>query len=317
MRDSLVLGAGPVGLLTAYMNSSPCVGEVLGGSSLRRLAPTFLWRTDATAALLAEVGIPFRRTVARIGYLGDDGVSDVFDEDGRVEYYRRSRGFDPDAPVVLPGSVMSSGSVGEIPTFDVSVDDLVATLSTQVEVRRGRVTSIRIADRESGRVKVPKVFVSTAEGMTYVPEVLLNTIPAPAFDVALEYVGSNYRPVRRDWDAGRKTFVVVPVDALPAGVPDATEFVFVYVVASDRARYPFDRINFVTDDLGRRTAVLEYNGVEPPKLPGEMKRISGKFQIRGVSRDPIEFGGVVRHVGRFARWDHAVRLHDVVEDFYE
>jgi hypothetical protein len=99
VSESIVLGAGPVGLVAAYLLDVECVGEEPGGSSLRRYAPTYLWRTEATEQLLLDLDVPFEPTIERFGYLGDEGPKGDFTEEERIEYYRRSRGLAAGAPV--------------------------------------------------------------------------------------------------------------------------------------------------------------------------------------------------------------------------
>lgn len=312
--DRVVLGAGPVGLVAAYvLEADVCVGEELGGSRLRRFAPTFLWRTEATEQLLADLDLFWTGRTVRFGYLGDGGPKEDFSEAERLEYYRRSRALEPGAPVEVPDSAMSSGMRGEIPTFDLSIDDLVRALLDRVEVKRGVATVLEIEDRADGGRRIPRVRVALRGGAELRARALVNTIPAPAFDALCRHEGGSFRKTPRRWDAGLKTFVRLPLELCgPVLNEAARELAFAYVVSSDRLRFPYDRVNFPPGE-----AVLEFNGDAPAELPGELERLSGRLQIRGAVRDPVEFGGAVWHVGRLARWSHAVRIHDVVEELYD
>jgi hypothetical protein len=313
--DRVVLGAGPVGLVAAYvLEADACVGSEVGGSDLRRFAPTFLWRTEATEQLLADLDLHYEGRTVRFGYLGDDGPKPDFDEAERLEYFRRSRGLDPGAPVEVPDSAMSSGMRGEIPTFDLSVDDLVRALLGRVEVTRGVVTVVEFEDRADGGRRIPRVRVALRGGAELRARRVVNTIPAPAFDALCRYEGGSFRKTPRTWGAGPKTFLRLPLELCgPVLNEAAAEFAFVYVVSSDRLRFPYDRVNFPPPG----EAVLEFNLEDPAELPGELERFSARLQIEGAVRDPVEFGGAVWHVGRLARWSHAVRIHDVVEELYD
>jgi hypothetical protein len=310
--DLLVLGAGPVGLVAAYvLEADACVGAEVGGSDLRRFAPTFLWRTEATEQLLADLDIFWTARTVRFGYLGDDGPRGEFSEEERLEYIRRSRGIEP---VEVPPSAMSSGMRGEIQTFDLSVDDLVSALLDRVEVTRGVATAVEFEDRADGGRRIPRVRLALRGGAELWARRLVNTIPASAFDALCRYEGGSFRKTPRRWEAGSKSFLRLPLELCdPVLAAAAEEFAFVYVVSSDRIRFPYDRVNFPTPT----EAVLEFNGDPPNEVVGEIECFSGRLQIRGAVRDPVEFGGAVWHVGRLARWSHAIRIHDVAEELYD
>lgn len=314
----LVLGAGPVGLIAAYLRGGLCVGLKVGGGDLRRYAPTFLWRTEATEVLLTELDLPWEPRTVRFGYLGDAGVLTTFGERDRLEYYRRSRGIAPDAPVGVPRSVMSGGLSGEIPTFNVSVEELVEALLGQVEVVQAEVKAIGFEGDGLGR-RVPKVRV-VLDKSELLNKIVVNTLPAPVFDRLLVGVDrmKHFRPTHAEWKAGVKTFHRWRVSAMDELIRTAFEegYAYLYVVSKDRERYPFDRVTFVKEG-GEQLAVLEYNWEGPMNVKPTHGLISGAFQVLGPSRDPVEFGGAVRHVGRLARWRHDVRLHDVVSEMYD
>lgn len=315
--DRVVLGAGPVGLVAAYLlEADAVVAEKFGGSGIRRFAPTFLWRTPATENLLVELGLPVTPRTVRFGYLGDGGVRTTFEPEERLEYFRRSRGIDPGAPVEVPNSAMTSGSSGEIETFDVTVDDLVSALAHHVGVTYGRVTVIEVR-RTDGRT-VPKVRVAVAGGAEFWTRRLINTLPAPVFDSVVRHEDGFNRAARRDWPAGEKTFIRVPFAAVSSELRrarDELDLAYLYVVSADRERFAYDRVTFLGD-----VAVFEFNRSESVPTGGtweRLERFSARLQIVGPSRDPVEYGGAVWHVGRLARWSHAIRIHDVVEDLYD
>lgn len=315
--NCVVLGAGPIGLAAAYLlEADAVVAEVVGGSGLRRFAPTFLWRTPTTENLLGELGLPVNPRIVRFGYLGDEGVRTNFEESDRLEYFRRSRGLDPGSPVEVPASAMSSGTPGEIETFDVSVDDLVGALLHHVEVTVGRVSVVEVC-RTDGRT-IPKVRVAVSGGRELWTRQLVNTLPAPVFEGVVRHEDAYLRAAKRDWPATEKTFIRVPISAVGAELRrarDELELAYVYVVSPDRDRFVYDRVTFLDD-----VAVFEFNRLAAVPAGGEwerLERFSARLQIVGPSRDPVEYGGTVWHVGRLARWSHSIRIHDVVEELYE
>jgi hypothetical protein len=314
--DLVVLGAGPVGLLAAYLlDADACVGEVPGGAAdLRRFAPTFLWRTEATEQLLADLDLFWTGRTVRVGYLDEAGVRDDFVDADRLEYVRRSRGLPPGAPVEVPPSAMSSGRGGELQTFDLSVDDVVRALLGRVSVTQGVVTAVEFLEREGAR-RVPRARIALRGGAELWTQRVVSTIPAPALDALTRYEGGFFRKTPGRWEAGRKTFVRAPVNVCgPVLEAAAVEYAYVYVVSPDRVTFPYDRVTFP----GGGVAVLEFNAEdEPGPVEGELERCSGRLQVRGQVRDAVEFGGALWSVGRLARWSHAVRLHDVVAELYD
>lgn len=314
--ECVVLGAGPIGLVAAHLlEADVVVADRVGGSGIRRFAPTFLWRTRATERLLAELEIPANPRVVRFGYLDENGVRATFEGSDLLEYYRRSRGIDPGEPVDVPGSAMSSGSSGAIETFDVSVDDLVAALLRRVEVTVGAVNVVEIT-RSDGRM-VPKVRVAVENGREFWTRQLVNTLPAPVFDSVVTHRDVYFRAARREWPVVEKTFVRVPFEAVVGELRRARDelgLAYVYVVSPDRDLFAYDRVTFLDD-----VAVLEFNRPESVPVGAEwegFERFSARLQIRGASRDPVEYAGTVWHVGRLARWSHSIRIHDVVEELY-
>lgn len=326
---TVVLGGGPVGLLAAYlMRADICLARDPGGDArLRALAPTYLWRTEATQRLLADLGILAVERTVLFGYLSEAGASLDVDDRGRAEYYRRSRSLPAGAEVVVPDSAMSSGRAGAIDTYDLSVDDVVNALLMRVSVHRCAVLGVQIVEREQGRLR-PKVRVAVDGTESYLASGpqhinasnLVNTLPAPVYDgLVIPFDGSRDRPAVRTWEAYAKAFVKLPLSACPADLRLAyrsMDLAYLYVVSEDRRRHPYDRVAFRGDD-----AVLEFNAETMDEVLelacgfGEPVA-SGRWQVRGAARDPVEHAGTVRHIGRLARWSHAVRLHDVVEEVY-
>lgn len=312
--DCVVLGAGPTGLIAAYLlEADAVVSERVGGTSLRRFAPIYLRRTTATEVFLDELGIPADARVARIGFLGDDGATTEVDADGRVEYVRRSLGMDPGAPLEVPNSLVLET---EIETFDVSVDDLVAALLHHVKPTVGKVLVVEIT-RTDGRM-IPKVRIAVDDGRELWTRQLVNTLPAPVFDGVRRQDDSFNRAAVREYPATETTFVRVPIAAVSGELRrarDELELECLRVTSPDRVRYAYDRVTFLGD-----AAVLEFNRRESVPTGGTwdaLERFSGRVSPGGPSREPVEHAGTVWHIGRLARWSGAIMIHDVIEDLYD
>jgi hypothetical protein len=312
--DPLVLGAGPTGLVAAYLlDATFAVGERVGGSELWRYAPVVLRRNAETEELLADLDLPYRTRVARVGFVGDDGVRDSAGALDRLEYFRRTRGVEPSSPVAVPRNFLPEH---EVPTFDLSVAELVQALLRFVDVVPARIRGIAIEGDDLGR-KIPRVRVVYGE-TELLSRRVVNTLPAPEFDRLL--LGrdklKHFRPTPNEWRVGRKSFHRVALGSVAEVVRDAAaKYDHLYVVALDRERYPYDRVNFVRES-GEHLAVLETNGVINHAWATH-GTLTGDFLPLGTSRDPVEFGGAVRHLGRLARWRADVRIHDVVKELYD
>jgi hypothetical protein len=312
--DCVVLGAGPTGLVAAYLlEADVVVAERFGGSDIRTFAPVFLRRTRATETLLDELGIPAEPVAVRLGFLGDDGAKGEVGESEATEYLRRARGLDPGAPVEVPTSISLET---EVATFDVGVDDLVDALRHHVEAIVGEVRVVEVR-RTDGRT-VPRVRVAVSGGRELWTRQLVNTLPAPTFDAVRRHEDAWNRAATRDWPAPETTFVRVPIAAVSGELRRARDELglsVLRVVSPDRARYAYDRVTFVGG-----AAVLEFN--RPESVPtggdwGALERVSGRFSPLGPSRDPVEYAGTVWHLGRLARWSRSISIADVVEDLYE
>lgn len=293
--DTLVLGAGPVGLLAAHLLGAPCVGERRGGDAeLRRLAPTHLWRTPAMEAVLRDLGLPTEAEEVRFGFWGPRGLTDSPTPGERAEYLRRS-GRDPGA---APESAISSGRGGRLECFRTSVDALCASLGARVHVDELRVLGI-LPDLSAGRLRVQVGFGEQSF------DLLVNTLPAPTFDGLLRGPW-----VCRDWPVGRKVFVEGMAWADPLRVARLEGLRWLYVTDP---KIPFDRVTVLPDLPGFS---YEFNGGCPEWFPEAVNGrllLDAPLQVLGEPRAEFEVGGLVRNVGRMARWDHRIRLHDVAE----
>lgn len=297
--NALVLGAGPVGLLSAYVLRVPCVGERVGGcAEVRRLAPSVLWYLPALAGVLEGLGLPVDLEEVRFGFWGPRGVTSDVTPSERAEYLRRS-GRDPDAPTV---SALSSGAAGSLLCFRTPVDALCDALARRVELYVGRVSAVSVNYFE----KAWTVLLGSRELRA---SLLVNSLPAPAFDRLLGAGGG----FPRTWDAGSKWFVRgQSAWADPLRVARDAGLRWLYVTDP---RIPFDRATVLPDGEG---FAYEFNS-EPPSwffgaVYGDVPLGPLPLQVYGEPRPAVEFWGLLRNVGRLARWDHRIRLHDVAEE---
>lgn len=290
---SVVLGGGPVGLLASHLLGATAVvsESEVGGPGIRDLAPFYLWRTPATEALLRDLDLPTDPLDVPFGWLTDDGLRRVPRDYDLAVYAARSRG--------NPGRrAASDGLPGVVRTFRTPLATVLDALTARSRVVRGR--ALRLAGTGDGTS-----FLSLAgETSAILAERVINTLPAPAFDRLL---GFGRERAEARWSAGTKVFA--EGDPLPeVAVAREAGLAYVYVTRVD---LPFDRATIPA----RGPVVYEFNDCAP--LPRFLRAVRGRVvlearvQVRGTPRPEFDEG--VRHVGRMARWDHSIRLHDVVD----
>jgi hypothetical protein len=243
------------------------------------------------AAVLRDLGLPADTEEVRFGFWGPRGVTQDVTPGERAEYLRRSG-----RPAAAPSSAVSSGAPGLLTCFRTTVDALCAALEARVRVWLGKVSFVR-PEPATGRVRVE------AGDELYETGLLVNTLPAPAFDGLLRREGT--------WCIGRKSFAegMAWADALRVARDAGLRWVYV-----TDPRIPFDRVTI----LPGGTFAYEFNGDTPPWFPevvnGSWVVRDALLQVLGEPRPAEESGGLVRHMGRMARWDHRIRLHDVAEE---
>jgi len=306
-EETLVLGAGPVGLIAAeILGARYVVGKDPGGSkTLRNLAPTYLWWTPSVERFLLDLGLNWGSRWVKFGWLCSGEVRDAPSEADLKSYYRRSRG---GVSGKVPSSVASSGKPGEIEVSSVPLEQIIDLLLERNLIYEMEVESIFhlgtvIRFNQSPTVEFPAT-------------TLVNTLPRSVF-CEMIFPKMEFPPEAK---AGWKTFV--SGDAYTSALDrvwEERELDFLYVADES---LPFERVKFLHDSWKNERFVYEFNAVSVP--PEFLDLVHGKqvysapLQISEVSTRPRveELGGRVRNVGRLARWDHSIRLHDVIEELY-
>ncbi len=311
----VVLGAGPVGFAVASILRADCiVGEKLGGSwrggnnCLRNLAPIYLWRTPRVCDWLKSLNVDFEPRTMKFGWLVHGGLTSVPSDGDLRSYYHRSR----DAIFIrgVPDYVASSGKWGELEICDFNFDDLVLNIFKRTEFVGGRVTNVDVGDSDSS------ILISTSTSKNpIIADVVVNTLPAPIWD---DLVKRNGIPVWGGiYPVGWKSFVRgeawdVRLEEEYTRGRERKKFLYV----SD-PHVPFDRVKFRESDAENDRFVYEFNRITVPQ--GFERDVNGEFlfaeriQVKGTPRDETDWNGRVIHLGRFARWDSSIRIHDVVE----
>jgi hypothetical protein len=304
----VVLGSGPIGLIAAkILKANLIIGDRIGGNILlRNITPTYLWRTEATKRFLNELGMQWKEKDIRFGWITpEEKYVDVASTEDRICYYHRSRNtYHKES---IPTSVASSGKAGIIESFDVSVGDIVTRLTMNYNGLRTKIQSIKML--------APQMFlINTDEGNVSTNQII-NTLPAHIWDRV--FYSLSFMCKKRGYALGPKCWVLGK--AFTKKLQDQRDHSFRKFLYCADPEIPFDRVTFLNDHQCYQFS-YEFNKYLPPddfveEVDGEVI-LSGDYQILGNGKESKEFNGDVYHVGRFARWDHSIRIHDVIEELY-
>jgi hypothetical protein len=300
--DSLVLGTGLSGLITGYILGWPVVGRGLGGqqSSSFPLGPRILEKTPDTEWLLGRLGIEATPREFRIGYYSPDLDNPWVDNPPsyfRAEYYKKTRGTDD---VTL--SSMSGGR-NSIIGWDLNELNLVSRLLSRVPVIPQLVLKVETYPVKrlllGNKQSVDGMDVLVPERVLY-PDNIINTIPLPIFlrlmnldEVALEFKALptmfvevvSLEPLF-EYDYGYISTPTIPVHRITKISPQK----YVLECRGDKGYNPVE--------LGIHNTVYNRHKIVPDCQIVQSKCVQ-------------EYAGV-KMIGRYAEWDHSVKLEDVI-----
>lgn len=292
-----IIGGGLTGLIFAFYNPEYVVlSENIGGqvSNQILLGPRLLQKHKNTEILLNDLGIEKKIKIAKIGYYYDGKFHDNCPQNLRVDYYRKTRCIKDLNLSTIPNSIMSEGKT-EIEYYDINFNTLLEKLTKNTKVIRHNVCHINSK----------KMFFTLHDEINkkHEYEYLVSTIPAPSFYVI-------YKPsIKKLAHYSKLTYLskqfIVIDDVI---IPD--EFDYVYYPESF---IPWHRIT----KFGNKS-VVEYTG-KFNREGSNMKR----FWSNVVDYHYMEFGQIqegtpvrvpcVTYLGRYAEWDHSIKIQDVIE----
>ncbi len=312
-NKKVVLGAGPIGLITAYLlKADVVIGQKIGGDKLTRsISPNYLWRTESTKRLLKDLNIKWKARDIQFGWiLPGERYERVPRLQDRRFYYNRSRNVNSNPKTFIPPSVASSGKVGVIKSFDITIDHVINTimLIKDFDILSSKVDAVKMLTPLSLLIDAANVsnMIST--------NCVINTLPAYVWDKI--FVSLPMREIR-GWAAGPKCWVVGK--AWSKKLQDEYNHSFQKFLYCADPKIPFDRVTFLNYQQPYQFS-YEFNKYLPPdgfieKVDGELLK-SGDFQLHGSPRESKWTDGCIYHIGRFARWDHSIRIHNAIEELY-
>jgi len=275
-----ILGGGLVGLVTAYYNPSyTVIDELKSRPNGFPCGPEYLWHTPDVVDLLDDLKLDYnvKKIIIKYGNGSDD------DTLNKSIYYSKSRC----SPVVIPPShkAVCEGK-GEIDIVDVNFTTLRLELLKHVNVIEGRAHHIMYTN-------------FMIDHSRYEYDKLISTIPAPIF--FKDYVQGQYD---RKFLYTSKIFQRVFTTINNADV--------IYICDPS---LNISRITKVNDE----TVVYEYNVTEDQyervmELTKNNMNIQGRRIAQVISSEPVKDIDNVKFVGRYARWEHGIKMHDVIKE---
>lgn len=304
---TLVLGSGVSALAYLFYNRDAfaLAGEQVGGlfAKAKDLGPQYVWKTSSTTKLLTDMGYidPVGKNssaatrVIKIGYLWEGRVSRLEDlsasERAEIQrlYALKTRGIEPKA------SFMSDGK-SEFEIYSVPVEELVAELLKRV--------SLRLVPRSAKSVNMYYKRVVDGSGEIWEYDKLVSTVPAP---VLLKLIGKEAEVHRL------KAFDKIYEKRAPVYTfendMEGRGYAYIYVPGDD---YAFHRVRHVGDGK----VVREYTLVRGQEA--DVVDAGAVAQKRGQIVSGHEVGeslpSSVECYGRYASWQHGIRLEDVLEE---
>ena len=289
-----IIGGGISGLIASLYNKDfKIISNDIGGQfGKKNLGPRILQVSKSSFNLLNDLNLRAKTKTCKIGFkIGDHFVDSVSKED-RVKYYLKSRCInDINLSVQYKQEYSSSMSDGksEIDYYDVSWQDIIEALIERTSAPIiGKVSKIDLVKKE--------LTIVDENNLSFVNkyEKLISTIPAPVF---YKLSGKKYEFLRY----ASKLFVL-------SSNYDIKDYDYVYFPEN---KNKCNRITKVKDNLYS----VEYtfinrnylsfntvNSIDMQMLPiGQI--ISGSVE----KLENFEF------LGRFAEWQHNVRITEVIE----
>lgn len=289
----LVLGGGISGLAWAFYHPDyVVVGENFGGQMGFRfeLGARYLHKTAATQRFLDDLKLKSKTKTVQIGYLIDSKIVRKPSQDFRKEYYMKSRrtknlmGFDK--------SIMT-GNRSTFKAFDISFETILRELK-KVLTARGQLIEDRII-----QIDYINQYIYGVDGV-YRYDKLVSTINLKTF-LRL----CNMSPAADKLRALDITYCVIKGKHMDLKGHD-------YVYIAD-PKVPFHRISQkdgyqvleIADRVDRKDLRKMFKGyADGVTIP--MSQLSSKGVIMRLPG--------VRHLGRYAQWNHFVKADAVIAE---
>lgn len=285
-----ILGGGISGLLFAFYNPdyiiiSPDVGGKLLNNSLS--STILIHDSPETRKLLIDLGLTLKLKTHIIKYCINDVLKDVVTAEERRMIISKKMKTNHSLDYLVKDKTLSYDD-NYIPVLDIDYQLLISKLEKRVKVINDK--AIRITSDEI-----------VCEKSRYQYNQLISTVPAPIF-------WKLYKE-EKDLTSIPVTFVVSKTNPLPTVSPNWDLIYF------GDEKLPYSRVNVTKDGsyLYEFTGKIEKEDIKR-KLPN--LNISKYFcDPNGIVKSDLNNipPPKVRFLGRFATWDHRIKIQDVIK----
>lgn len=285
-----ILGGGISGLLFAFYNSnysiiSPEIGGKLSNESLS--ATILVHDSPETRKLLSDLNIPLKLKTHVIKYFVDDRLKDSVSKEDRVKIISKKMNTDGSNNSNHIKDQTLSCEDNYIPTLDINYRLLISQLQKRVNYIKDK--AIRITQDEI-----------VCEKLRYPYDQLISTISATVF----------WKLYRNE-----KIFESIPVTFVVSKTNPLSKFKEPWdLVYFGDKKVPYNRVNLMRDGLYLYEFTGELSKEQLGKLLPELNIISHYCDQNGIVKSDLNniSPPKIRFLGRFATWDHRIKIQDVI-----
>jgi hypothetical protein len=296
-----ILGGGLSGLVWAFYNDMKIISPQLGGqvASHFPLGPRYLHATPEAEQLLDDLHIKTTKRIVTVGYLEPTSTNplkmvDTPNEQFRIDYFKKSRQTDDLSQ--LDDSVMTGGS-NTFEVLCVGMDTLAGRLVERI-VEQGKFIQDTIQ-----RVDLNGKILINSQGFPRAFTHLVSTIPLNSF---CNMIGISIYLEATD------TAFALSDECFRF----SNRYDYVYHSGDE---YPFHRVSYWNNYF-----VFEFPGnVTDKEIRAyldtgykDRKRLEGVQLISPTPPDCLHINGVTLS-GRYAQWDHHIKLNNVIKEAQE
>ena len=291
-KENLIIGGGVAGLIFAFYNPSYCIlTENIGGqiSSTFQLGPRFLHRTEKIEQFVKDLGIESKIRKIKVGFYYDGKINPHNTEENRKKYLEKTR-----RNSEMKTSVMSGG-LEEFEALDLNFDEIVSIISSRINERIliDKITKIDLKEK--------KVF-SNDNIYNF-----KNLVVAISKSIFCKLIGEKEESKKFQYypttfiRSKRMPHLVKHIEK------DFKNYDYVYFSEPD---LEFHRIS----KIGDKEYCIEIKGENLPYQEFEEERITTRIGQIIEREDTITYPDFVDFIGRYGRWEHKIKINELVEE---
>jgi hypothetical protein len=332
-----IIGAGLAGLVLGYQTNSPVYGKDLGGQMADKNSrlfsgPRILEADENTFKLVKDLGIDAKPRAFYVGYVSDNGlVLPSATAEERLAYYHKTRGIE----AAMPSSVMSGGN-NMIIGWDMYEIDLIKRLSEKVTFIPSFAfdvdfvnNKLRMCDFNRNKFDLELSDSISTLNLKFLLKLINAYHTNDLFYLTSDSNGSIIKKNTHLYDlnltAFDTDFTVVSFDY---PLIDIDKYDYAYFVSENN---PLNRITKVGD----RKYCIESRGDKSSLAYDYMLRdmkvssfnpiqtlrnvqIQESHNILEIGFDrPEYYWNRLKMAGRYARWNHKIKINDILEEAKE